>query len=152
MRASQTVIRYFLDKMNDAGYDARIGYDVPDFAKAPKDKIMCELWLTNGEAHTWENTQTALEAEDTIECYIYRYRDTVEDVNGKWYSDVDDALDALTDDAVGRTYQADLWWNDSVIDIDRASPLKRWNNSSHYSAGFLCARIDLPVKYLRDIS
>lgn len=136
--------------MNDAGYAASIGYSVPDFAKAPKDNILCELWLTNGEAHTWENTQIALHAEDTIECYLYRYRVNA-DTDGQWYSDVDDALDALTDNAEGRTYEDKLWWDDSVIDIDRASPLKRWNNSSHYSAGFLCARIDLPVKYLRTI-
>ena len=150
MRPSQTVIKYFLDKMNDAGYDARLGYDVPDFAKSPKDKIMCELWLTNAEAHEWENTEIPIHQEDTLECYVYRYR-VADDSLGQWYSDVEDALDALTDNADGRTHEAKLWWDDGIVSIDRASPLKRWNNSSHYSAGFLCARIDLPIKYLRTI-
>jgi hypothetical protein len=137
--------------MNDAGYDARIGYDVPDFAKAQKDgKIVCELWLSDGEYSTWENTQTAIHAEDTVECYVYRFRQNA-DAQGQWYSDIDDAFDALTDNAEGRTYEASIWWDDSIIPIDRASPLKRWNNASSYSAGWLCARIDLPVKYQRTI-
>ena len=147
MSANKDVILFFRDRMSAAGYNSKLGYDVPDFAKAPKDGINIELWLSNGESQMWENTEIPIEAAALIECYVYKVREK-EDADGKWYDDVENILNILASSKQDRPNRGEIWWDSRTIPIDFVSPLKRWNNSSEYAAVFLCARIDLPINYL----
>lgn len=146
MSANKEVILYFRDRLQAQGVNAALGYTVPDFARGDKG-ISCELWFTDGEAQMWQNTETPLEKKAMIECYVFR-RITAEDVDGKWYDDVDDVMNILADNDPNRPKAGKIWWDNTIIMTDFASPLKRWNNSSEYSAGYLCARIDLEINYL----
>lgn len=150
MPANKKVILYFRDRLRASGYDAKLGYNVPDFAKAPKDKVAIELWLSNGESQMWENTQNPLEVSALIECYVYKVRVPADD-DGQWYDDVEEVLNSIADNPQERDQAGKVWWDNRIIPVDFVSPLKRWNNSSEYAAGFLCARIDLPIKFLTNI-
>lgn len=150
MGANKKVILYFRDRMRDAGYESKLGYNVPDFAKAPKNKISIELWISNGESQMWENTEIPLEAAALIECYVYRVRNS-SDNEGQWYDDVEEVLNTLAENKQVRPQSGKVWWDNRIIPVDFVSPLKRWNNSSEYGAGFLCARIDLQINYLTNI-
>lgn len=136
--------------MSNAGYSSKLGYDVPDFAKAPKSGINIELWLSNGESQMWENTEIPIETSALIECYIYRVK-TDKDKDGQWYDDVETALNALVHNDYERPLKDKIWWDSRAIPIDFVSPLKRWNNASEYSAGFICARIDLQINFHTNI-
>lgn len=150
MLANKTVILYFRDRLIAAGYPSKLGYNVPDFAKDPKNKVNCELWLSNGESQMWENTETPIESGALVECYIYRTRKPA-DSDGQWYEDVENVLNALADNKQERDRKGEIWWDSRIIPVDFVSPLKRWNNSSEYAAKFLCARIDLEVNFLTNL-
>ena len=152
MSANRTVILYFRDRMNDAGYDAKLGFNVPDFARSLSGKIGIELWLSNGEFPFWQNQKSSLEPNGLIECYVYRTRSPDDDSEGLWYDDVEGALNALTDNDENRDKQNKLWWDNEIVSVDFVSPLKRWNNASEYAAKFICARIDLPIHFLTNIT
>jgi hypothetical protein len=137
--------------MRDAGYNAALGYNIPDFAHYKnKTGMNCEIWLTNSEAQFWQNTARAISIEATIECYLFRVRKP-EDEEGLWYDECEAALNALADNKLERVRAAEVYWDNKIVPTDFASPLKRWNNSSEYAPGFLVARIDLPISYMTNI-
>lgn len=150
MTPDQIVILYFRDRLRAAGYECNLGYVQPDLGRATNEDIQCELWLTNGEGQMWENTETPIETSALIECYIFR---TVieEDKEGQWYSDVVGVRNVLASNKQDRAQMGKIWWDNRIVPTDFVSPLKRWNNSSEYSPGILCARIDLPVNYLKTL-
>lgn len=150
MSPNQIVILYFRDRLIEAGFETILGYIAPDLGRGGSSDIKCELWLTNGEGQMWQNTETPIETSALIECYIYRTRIDA-DKEGQWYADVEQVRNALALNKQGRPQEGKLWWDNRIIPTDFTSPLKRWNNSSEYSPGFLCARIDLQVNYLKTI-
>ncbi len=152
MGANRTVVLYFRDRMTAAGYYTELGFRVPDFAKSASEDVKIEIWLTDGEEQMWQNTRTPLESRALIECYVYRIRIADEDREGRWYDDVEDAVNALCDNPEDRVSSGQVWWDNEIIDIDFVSPLKRWNNSSEHAANFLCARIDLKASFLNNIA
>lgn len=144
---TKDVILYFRDRMKAAGYDSRLGYNVPDFARDNKSKLSVELWLSDGTAQTWENTETPLENTALIECYVFRSRVDA-DNEGQWYEDVQNTLNELLRNNPDRPYSDEVWWDNMTHNIDYVSPLKRWNNALEYAPNFLVARIDLNINYL----
>ena len=149
MSAHRTIINYFLERMAGAGFNASLGYVQPDLGRAKKD-ICVELWLSNGEDETWENTELPIHDSALIECYVFRKRNA-EDESGQWYDDVQIAKETLVKNSQDRQHADKLWWDSTIILTDYTSPLKQWNNSMSYSPGTLCARIDLQIKFLSNL-
>jgi hypothetical protein len=150
--AERYVAQYFVDRMNAAGYDARLGYDVPDFGRkvGTDNKVQCEIWLSTGIYKEWENNEYPVEVEDTIECYIYLFKGSSH-VAGDWYDACSTAIRALTRNTENRTKKDKLWWDNKEVKIDRTSPLKRWDGMTETSSGFLVALIELPIEFLTTI-
>lgn len=151
MNPNQIVILYFRDRLREAGYACDLGYVAPDLGHATDSNIRCEIWLTNGEGQMWQNTETPISSGALIECYIYRTR-LDSDKDGQWYADCGQVLDVLASNKADRAKQGKIWWDNTIIPTDFVSPLKRWNNSSEYSPGVLCARIDLQINYLKTLT
>lgn len=149
MTAPRIVLNYFRAKMLAAGYEVRFGYQEPEFGTYPRDKTIILLFLTDASHNTWENSEYPIEIQDNLEAYVIRNANNERE--GEWYDDVHNALEALVHNPQDRDGAQYLWWEHQSIREDRMSPLKRWNNNTSYSDGFLVARIDVPITYYRHI-